>query len=103
VPGKTEHDDYAEMTGIKPGFIKRASLAWYASHHHNAIGQNVPYSYSYLFAYPIDLPSGAKTLELPDNSHIRILAVSVTEENPQLKPVSPLYDVLPSSEARPQN
>ena len=47
----TSNDDYGEMTGIKPGYIKRADLAWYCSHHHNAAGENVPYAYSYLFAY----------------------------------------------------
>jgi alpha-mannosidase len=54
-PGQTEHDDYAEMTGIKSGYIKRADLAGYCSHHHNASGENMAYGYSYLFAYPIDL------------------------------------------------
>ncbi len=96
LPGKTEHDDYAEMTGIKSGYIKRANLAWYCSHHHNAAGENVAYSYSYLFAYPIDLPPAAKTIQLPDNDKIRILAISVAEENPEVKAVQPLYDVLPS-------
>ena len=97
LPGKTEHDDYAEMTGIKSGYIKRADLAWYCSHHHNAAGENVPYGYSYLFAYPIDLPPGAKTIQLPDNDKIRILAISVAEENPEVKAVQLLYDALPSS------
>ena len=97
LPGKTEHDDYAEMTGIKSGYIKRADLAWYCSHHHNAAGENVPYGYSYLFAYPIDLPPGAKTIQLPDNDKIRILAISVAEENPEVKAVQLLYDGLPSS------
>lgn len=96
LPGKTEHDDYAEMTGIKSGYIKRADLAWYCSHHHNAAGENVPYSYSYLFAYPIDLLPGLNTIQLPDNPKIHILAISVAEENPELKPAQPLYDVLPS-------
>jgi alpha-mannosidase len=96
LPGKTEHDDYAEMTGIKSGYIKRADLAWYCSHHHNAAGENVPYGYSYLFAYPIDLPPGAKTIQLPDNDKIRILAISVAEENPGVRAVQQLYDVLPS-------
>ncbi|MGO9402339.1 MAG: alpha-mannosidase [Terriglobales bacterium] len=99
-PGKTEHDDYAEMAGIKSGYIKRADLAWYCSHHHNAAGENVPYGYSYLFAYPIDLQSGAKTIQLPDNNKIRILAISAAEENPGVKPVQPLYDVLPSPLSR---
>ena len=84
-----------EMTGIKPGYIKRADLAWYCSHHHNAAGENVPYAYSYLFAYPIDLPTGTKTIRLPNNDKIRVLAISVAEENPEVKPAQPLYDVLP--------
>ena len=95
-PGKTERDDYAEMIAIKPGYIKRADLAWYCSHHHNAAGENVAYRYSYLFAYPIDLPPGASTIQLPDNPRIRILAISAAEQNPELKPAQPLYDVLPS-------
>jgi alpha-mannosidase len=95
LPGKLEHDDYAEMTGIKPGYIKRADLAWYCSHHHDADGKNVPYSYSYLFAYPMELPAGAKTLQLPQNEKIRFLAISVAEENGKSNPAQPLYDVLP--------
>ena len=94
-PDRTEHDDYAEMTGIKPGYIKRADLAWYCSHHHNAKGENVSYGYSYLFAYPVDMPSGARTIRLPDNDKIRVLAISVADENPEVKPAQPLYDVLP--------
>jgi alpha-mannosidase len=92
----TSNDDYGQMTGLKPGYIKRADLAWYCSHHHNAAGENVSYRYSYLFAYPIDLPAGTKTIRLPDNDKIRILAISVAEENAAVKPVQPLYDVLPS-------
>ncbi len=91
----TSHDDYGEMTGIKPGYIKRADLAWYCSHHHNAAGENVPYRYSYLFAYSIDLPAGTRTITLPDNDRIRVLAMSVADENAAVEPVQPLYDVLP--------
>lgn len=90
----TSHDDYGQMTGIKPGYIKRADLAWYCSHHHNTAGQNVAYRYSYLFAYPIDLPAGTKSIRLPDNEKIRVLAISVTEANPEIKPAQPLYDLL---------
>ena len=97
-PGRMRRDNYGEMIGIKPGYIKRANLAWYCSHHHNASGENVPYSYSYLFAYPVDLPAGAKTITLPTNDKIRILAISVADENPEIKPVAPLYDTLGRSE-----
>ena len=95
------HDNYGEMTGLKPGFIKRADLAWYSNHYHDAAGQNVAYAYSYLFGYAIDLPQGAKTLTLPDNDKIRILAISVADENPEVKPAQPLYDVLPSPRLGP--
>jgi alpha-mannosidase len=69
-----------ECDGLKPGYIKGASIAWFASHHHTAGGASEPYSYSYLFAYPIDLTPGTKTLTLPDNDKIRILAVTVAQE-----------------------
>jgi alpha-mannosidase len=89
------NDDYGEMTGLKPGYIKRADLAWHSSHHHNSAGENVPYSYSYLFAYPIDLPPGTKSVKLPVNDNIRIFAMSVSDEGPLVRPTQPLYDVLP--------
>ena len=44
-----------DYVGLKAGYVKTASLAWYASHHHTAAGLNQPYEYSYLFAYPIEV------------------------------------------------
>ena len=96
-----DHANYGQMTGLKQGYIKRAALAWYCDHHHDAAGKNATYAYSYLFGYPIDLPPGAKTIKLPQNENIRILAISVADENPEVKPAQPLYDVLPSPNARP--
>jgi alpha-mannosidase len=90
----TKRDPYAEMVKIVPGYIKRADLAWYCDHRHSAAGVNEAYAYSYLFAYAIDLPAGAKTLTLPDDGKIRVLAVSVAQEGPGVRPVQPLYDTL---------
>ncbi len=92
--GDTAGDNYGNMTGLTPGYIKRADLAWYCSHHHNAAGENISYGYSYLFAYPIDLPAGTRSITLPDNDKIRVLAISVAAENPEVKPAQPLYDLL---------
>jgi len=64
------HDKYGDMTGLKPGFIKRADLAWYCSHHHDASGHNISYAYSYLFAYAIDLPADAKNIRLPNRAEL---------------------------------
>ena len=88
-------EDYA---GLKAGYVKTASLAWYASHHHTAAGLNQPYEYSYLFAYPIEVTGGAKSITLPSNDKIRILAISTAEENPSIVPVQPLYDTLGRTE-----
>jgi len=70
----------------------------FASHHHSADGLNQPYQYSYLFAYSIDVNANQRTLKLPDNDKIRILAVSVAEENPELKPAQQLFDTLNRTE-----
>jgi len=92
--GNTSSDNYGKMIGLTPAYIKRADLAWYCSHHHNAAGENISYGYSYLFAYPINLPEGPRTITLPDNDKIRVLALSVADENPEVKPAHPLYDLL---------
>ncbi len=84
----------ADFLGMRPSFIKRADLVWYASHHHTAAGLNEPYQYSYMFVYAIDAPAGAKTLTLPNNDKIRIFAVSVADEPSVVRPAQPLYDVL---------
>jgi alpha-mannosidase len=83
-----------DYVGLEPGFIKRADVVWFSSHHHTPEGLNEPYQYSYLFAYSIALPAGAKTLTLPDNDKIKVLAVSVAEEAPAVEPAHPLYDTL---------
>ena len=93
------HDNYGQMTGLQPAYLKRADLAWYASHHHDAAGKNIAYAYSYLFAYGMDLPAGATTLRLPNNPRIRIFAVSVAKENAPVPAAQPLYDELPSTTA----
>jgi alpha-mannosidase len=84
------------MLGLRPGFIKRADIAWFSSQRRAADGSAEPYAYSYLFAYAIDLPPGATTLTLPDSERIRILAMTVADEPWVVTPVQPLYDVLPA-------
>jgi alpha-mannosidase len=98
-PSPRYPEDYV---GLHAGFVKPATLVWFASHHHTADGLNEPYQYSYLFAYSIDVPAGTHTLTLPNNDKIRILAVSVAEDNPSLKPAVPLYDKLGQTEPTQQ-
>ena len=91
---RTRREQYGEMVGITPGFIKRAPLAWFASHRHTNEGKNEAYAYSYLFAYTIDVPANAKTVTLPQNDDVRILAITGSNEQTWVKPSQPLYDTL---------
>ncbi len=86
-----------DYVGLRPGYVKPATLGWYVSHHHNAAGLNEPYQYSYLFVYALDLPAGAKTVTLPDNPAIRIMGMSVAAEEPAVSPAQPLFDTLGKS------
>jgi alpha-mannosidase len=91
----TRTEKEMEFNGtITPGFIKRAPVAWYASHIHDSAGVNEAYVYCYLFAYGLDVPDGVHTLTLPDNPKIRIMAVSVADEAYVVRPAQPLYDTL---------
>jgi alpha-mannosidase len=91
---RTRLDPYGEMLGITPGFIKRAPLGWFASHRHTPEGANEAYAYSYLFAYTLDVPANARTLTLPNNDRVRIMAITGSNERSTLKPAQPLYDTL---------
>ena len=82
------------MDHLNPGYIKPADIAWFASHHHDAAGANAYYAYSYLFAYPIDIPAGATTITLPHNDRIRIMAVTVANDAGAVRPAQPLFDTL---------
>jgi alpha-mannosidase len=83
-----------EMVGLTPGYIKPSSVAWFASHRHASDGGNEPYAYSYLYAYAIDIPAGATSLTLPNAGNIRILAITVSDEAAQVRPVQVLTDYL---------
>ena len=83
-----------DYLGLRTGYIKPATLAWYASHHHTPEGLNQPYAYSYLFVYALDAPAGAKSITLPSNPNVRILAISTAKEGPSVTPAQPLHDSL---------
>jgi alpha-mannosidase len=81
------------MDGMVPGYIKRAPVAWYCSHRHDAKQGNEFYQYAYFFKYGVDLSPGAKKLTLPNNDKIRVFAVSVANEpGAGVTPAAPLYD-----------
>src|SRR5262249_49164129 len=83
-----------KCVGLKPGYIKRAPVAWFCSHRHTAVGLNDAYAYCYLFVYSLCIPPEMKRLTLPQERNLRILAITVSDESSELRPVHALYDTL---------
>ncbi|MBN2486009.1 MAG: alpha-mannosidase [Bacteroidales bacterium] len=85
--------DGVTVTGMKPAFAKTDNIAWFASHRHQAYpSKNESYRYTYLYKYELNVAPGAKTLKLPDNDRIKILAVTLTNGPGPVKALQPLYD-----------
>jgi len=84
-----------KLAGLTPGYIKPASIAWYANHKRLADGSNDPYRFCYLFRYSIAVPDSAKTFTLPKDSRIRVLAASLgSNPNTETVPAQPLGETL---------
>jgi alpha-mannosidase len=75
---------------IRPGFVKRDEVAWVGTHRHGPDG-NQPYIASYIFAYVIDLPPGAREVRLPNDPRLRIFAMTAARVPYRLWPATPLY------------
>ena len=83
------------LLGIAPGYVKRDPIAWYADHRRLADGRDDAYHFAYLFRYAIDLPTGAKTLTLPRDSKVVVMAATVADApGDDVRPLRPLYDTL---------
>jgi alpha-mannosidase len=83
-------DDISKMT---PAFVKRAPVAWIASHVHTKDGKNEPYVFGYLFKLRLDLPPGAKSLTLPKNETVRLFAITAAHnENDDTEAACVIYD-----------
>lgn len=69
------------LTGLVPGFVKPATVAWYASHRHHPKKGDEHYQYCYLYKHAFELPPGTKTLTLPNNEKIRVFALTVAKDS----------------------
>ncbi len=91
--GEIDHVCDGKVIGFKTGFIKRDTIAWFCTHRHHPTKGNEAYQFSYLFKYGMDLAPGSKTLRLPNNDKIKILATTAAwNENDAVRPAAPLYD-----------
>ena len=86
-----------DLIGLgETGHIKRAPLAWNATHTHGKHG-DIPGKQFYLFRHSIDL-DGARALTMPEDENIVVFALTAGFDASTFYPGGPLYDAL---EARP--
>lgn len=86
--------DQNNVAEMKKPFAKTDNIAWYASHTHSEYPmKNETYQYCYLYKYEIAIPAGAKTIVLPKNKNVKMLAMNVAQSTVQnATPVQALYD-----------
>lgn len=86
---------FVETKGlISPSYILREPVAWVGTHRHTPDGKNETYQYTYLYAAKLRVPDDAKSVQLPNNSQLRIAAATVaTDDFPQTRPAHALFDV----------
>ena len=88
------HRDYIwknKCIGVEPGFINRERLEWYSTHTHKD-GKKQAYHYGYLFTITLDIPDGAESILLPNDSRIQIMAMTASQQSIKLKNSQHLHD-----------
>ena len=72
VGGELVHDP----AKIAPAYAKTVPLGWVGTHRHGARGENEAYVFTHVYRLRLDVPPGARTLTLPDDPRVRVLAVT---------------------------
>jgi alpha-mannosidase len=97
---EVDYETAGRVTGFRAGFIKRAEVAWFATHRHHPQRGNEAYRFSYLFALRLEVPAGAAALTLPDDPRIKVLAATAAWDGDRVvRPAAPLYDDFTGREA----
>lgn len=78
------------------GFIKRDNVAYTATHTHRS-GRDSVYDNIYLYEYELDIPEGANSIKLPDDTDIIVMAITLSD-SVKSAVGSELYDVKNKSE-----
>jgi hypothetical protein len=97
-------DRVVDASAMTPAFIHRDEIAWVGTHRHDgAADRNEPYVFCYLFKYGIDIPPGARSVTLPDNDRIKIMAMTAASDpRDNIAPAYPLYDRISAVHLKPR-
>jgi alpha-mannosidase len=80
-----------KCVGIKPGHVNRDRIEWYASHTLKN-GESQAYKYGYMFTITLNIPNDAISLVLPEDNHIYIMAMTVSQQSVKIKSTQYLRD-----------
>mgnify|MGYP005848082915 CR=1 FL=1 len=81
--------------GLTPGYIKNHNVALFTTHLHKSDNENEPYVYGYIFSYYINIPGRAKEIRLPQNSKVKIFAMTlVKDRTADTFSAFPLFDLM---------
>lgn len=85
-----------EASDLVPGFVRRENVGWVFTHHHDEVGDDVPYAFTHFYAIDLRLAGAgitrAEALPLPDDPSLVILAASLMDRPGWLVPASELVD-----------
>lgn len=82
------------LTGVENAFLKKDNISWYSSHRHLSYpSKNESYQFAYMFKYEIELSKDVNKIKLPENSKIKILALTVAKNTgDDIEILTPLSD-----------
>ena len=89
-------DTVHEASDVIPGYVAEADLGWVVTHLHEADGSNAPYVFTHFYRIDIDLQpparEPARTVTLPDDPAVIVMAASLVEVGGTLIPACELVD-----------
>ncbi len=69
-----------EHTGHTKGFLKTPEVAFIGTHKHTSReNKDIPYEFTYLFKFGVDIPKNAKQLVLPESPGVVLFAISLAQ------------------------
>ncbi len=64
---------------ILPAYVNQTPIAWAGAHRHIADGKNDIYKFTYLYEVTVPTIAGTTQIQLPSDSRLKLLAVSVSD------------------------
>jgi alpha-mannosidase len=90
---EVDYETPGNVTGFRAGYIKRAPIAWFATHRHDPRKGNEAYRFSYLFSLRVPVPKNVEAITLPDDPRIKVFAMTAAWDGDRVvRPAAPLLD-----------